>query len=143
MARYKTSIGVCLVLLLGAVAILVSRPTENIENERVELELGTGMGSNLMTQQLRPTSSSQVSFEDLIAQIGDTGITMEVSGTTREFRSVLVAGEGCKSYLREGDGEWKLVEEQEGSHSSDPFFTGEGNPFEEGTADPFGNSAER
>lgn len=76
-------------------------------SDGVELNLGPGMGPNLMTPQ--SVNSNDELIEMVNAEIEDRWITGP--SVTRRYMSALIAGEGCKSYVDYGDGKWVPIED--------------------------------
>lgn len=95
-----------LALLLTFPGFVVPRSEEPLvetnSSDSVELELGPGLGPNLMT------SHRFRSTDELIDMIGAELEEKWITGPsmTRRYLTVLIAGEGCKTYVDNGDGIW-------------------------------------
>lgn len=96
---------------------------KSIHNTDVLLQLGSGMGPNLMTP--ANDHSAELSFDELAKSVSEE---LDADGTTtRRYMSALIAGEGCNFYVDNGDGHWVLVDDDVAD--SDPAGTDD---------DPFG-----
>ncbi len=137
-----TVLVVCSTLIVGWVLRRPLKPQnasiddKSIPNTDVLLQLDSGMGPNLMT----PANNSGdhfagLSFDELMQSVSEK---INADGTaTRRYMSVLIAGEGCKFYVDNGNGHWVLVDDSVAdSHAAetvdDPFGEPltDSNPFD-------------
>ena len=137
-----TVLVVCSTLIVGWVLRRPLKPQnvsiddKSIPNTDVLLQLGSGMGPNLMT----PANGSgnrfaDLSFDELVQSVSEELVADGT--TTRRYMSALIAGEGCKFYVDNGDGNWVLVDDSGAdSHvaetGDDPFGEPltDSNPFD-------------
>jgi hypothetical protein len=129
MKRRSTKLWLC---VLGTVIGFVVAYTISIQNDDQEviitdLPIGAGMGPDLMTR------NGEQNFRQLQQLIDDTIDTeqwqLTGSSPTRPYRtivSVLINGEGCKTFTYDGDG--NLVPEVKGDYDSTEVTD---NPFDD------------
>ncbi len=75
-------------------------------SDSVKLEFGPGMGPNLLTPQ--GYKSNDELYDMISAEFEDKWIGPAM---TRRYMSALIAGEGCKSFVGYGDGEWIRIDD--------------------------------
>ncbi len=129
MKRRNTKLWFC---LLGTVVSLVIAYAIGIQNDDqeaigVDLPIGAGMGPDLMTR------NGEQSFRQLQQLTDDTikADQWELTGSSpmkpyRTIMSVLINGEGCKTFTYDGDG--NLMSEVEGHYDSTEVTD---NPFDD------------
>ncbi len=146
--KYSRFLGVTTVLVVCSTLIVgwaLRRPPtpqnasiddKNIPNTDVLLQSGSGMGPNLMTSANNSGDHfADLSLDELVQSFSEK---LNADGTTtRRYMSVLIAGEGCKFYVDNGNGHWVLVDDtvadsHEPEAADDPFGEPltDSNPFD-------------
>jgi hypothetical protein len=129
MKRRSTRLWLCLIgtVISVVVAYVTWIQFEDEEVTIADFQVGSGMGPDLMTR------NGEQNFGQLHQLIDDSITTAEWQSTgSRSMRahrtivSVLINGEGCKTFIYDGDG--KLVPEVGGNDDSNQMTD---NPFDD------------